>query len=213
MASSRRWPRARDKTLSAGLAAAVAAMAGVPVHVMTANDHLARRDARPWRRSTAGWGCVTARCARATARRRAQRSHGCDVVHRHGARDRLRLPARRGQRGARPRRCRADRPARGRPPGAAAAGSAHGPDRRGRFDPARRSAGAADSLGGPRRCPPARDAVADRGARRPARAEPRLPLARRAAQGGTHRGGARAAGGGFGASRRSMDQRAIATRW
>jgi preprotein translocase subunit SecA len=33
------------KTLAAGLAAAVAALAGVPVHVMTANDYLAGRDA------------------------------------------------------------------------------------------------------------------------------------------------------------------------
>jgi preprotein translocase subunit SecA len=33
------------KTLAAGLAAAVAALAGVPVHVMTANDYLAARDA------------------------------------------------------------------------------------------------------------------------------------------------------------------------
>ena len=32
------------KTLAAALAAAVAAMAGVPVHVLTANDYLARRD-------------------------------------------------------------------------------------------------------------------------------------------------------------------------
>ncbi len=33
------------KTLAAGLTAAVAALAGVPVHVMTANDYLAERDA------------------------------------------------------------------------------------------------------------------------------------------------------------------------
>jgi len=33
------------KTLAAALAAAVAALAGVPVHVMTANDYLAARDA------------------------------------------------------------------------------------------------------------------------------------------------------------------------
>jgi len=34
------------KTLAIGLAAAVAALAGIPVHVVTANDYLARRDAQ-----------------------------------------------------------------------------------------------------------------------------------------------------------------------
>ncbi|MCR5868326.1 DEAD/DEAH box helicase [Aquincola sp. J276] len=39
-------PTGEGKTLAAALAAAVAALAGVPVHVMTANDYLAARDAR-----------------------------------------------------------------------------------------------------------------------------------------------------------------------
>jgi preprotein translocase subunit SecA len=45
------------KTLTAGLAAALVAMAGVPVHVITVNDYLAERDAaklRPLSAST--WG-------------------------------------------------------------------------------------------------------------------------------------------------------------
>ncbi|MCP5231885.1 MAG: hypothetical protein H6948_07275 [Zoogloeaceae bacterium] len=76
------------KTLSAGLAAAVAAMAGVPVHVMTANDYLARRDAETlaplYRRLGLRHGTVCAGDSEA-ARRSA---YGCDVV-RHGARDRF----------------------------------------------------------------------------------------------------------------------------
>lgn len=39
-------PTGEGKTLAAALAAAVAALAGVPVHVMTANDYLAARDAQ-----------------------------------------------------------------------------------------------------------------------------------------------------------------------
>ena len=69
------------KTLSAGLAAAVAAMAGVPVHVMTANDYLARRDAETlaplYRRLGLRHGTVCAGDSEA-ARRSA---YGCDVVH------------------------------------------------------------------------------------------------------------------------------------
>src|SRR5690606_1135897 len=36
------------KSLTVVLAAGTAALAGVPVHVMTANDYLARRDAQQW---------------------------------------------------------------------------------------------------------------------------------------------------------------------
>ena len=104
------------KTLSAGLAAAVAAMAGVPVHVMTANDYLARRDAETWRRSTAGWGCVTARCARATARRRGAAHTAATWCTPRRARSPSTTCATRPAGRARSGAAGADRPARGRPP-------------------------------------------------------------------------------------------------
>ncbi len=45
------------KTLAAALTAATAALAGMPVHVMTSNDYLVDRDAEHARaRSTARWG-------------------------------------------------------------------------------------------------------------------------------------------------------------
>ena len=53
------------KTLTATLPAATAALAGVPVHVVTVNDYLAARDAEGWARSTrcsgSRWGSIVSR--------------------------------------------------------------------------------------------------------------------------------------------------------
>ncbi len=69
------------KTLAAGLAAAVAALAGVPVHVMTANDYLAARDAALlaplYERLGLRVGVVTG--ASTPDERRA--AYACDITH------------------------------------------------------------------------------------------------------------------------------------
>ncbi|HIV69788.1 MAG TPA: hypothetical protein H9903_02530 [Candidatus Aquabacterium excrementipullorum] len=69
------------KSLTVVLAAASAALAGVPVHVMTANDYLARRDAEQWTAVYASLGLSTASvtAASTTDERRAAYQH--DVVY------------------------------------------------------------------------------------------------------------------------------------
>lgn len=69
------------KTLTAGLAAAVAACAGVPVHVITVNDYLARRDADELapllRYLSLSGGCVVV--GMSLAERKA--AYDCDVTY------------------------------------------------------------------------------------------------------------------------------------
>jgi preprotein translocase subunit SecA len=69
------------KTLAAALAAAVAALARVPVHVITANDYLAQRDAAALRGLYARLGLSTGAVAQdmdASARRAA---YACDIAY------------------------------------------------------------------------------------------------------------------------------------
>lgn len=69
------------KTLAVALAAAVAALAGVPVHVMTANDYLAARDAATLRPFFDALGLsvgVVQACNDAAARRAA---YACDLTY------------------------------------------------------------------------------------------------------------------------------------
>ncbi|MGI9273602.1 MAG: DEAD/DEAH box helicase [Endozoicomonas sp.] len=69
------------KTLTATLPAAAAAMAGIPVHVVTVNDYLARRDleemAPVYRALGLTYGCIQS--GMSVAERRA--IYGCDVVY------------------------------------------------------------------------------------------------------------------------------------
>ena len=82
------------KTLATVLAAATAALAGVPVHVITANPYLAARDAQAMAPVYAALGLQRRRAGArrggiAAARRLPLRHRPCD-----GARTGLRLPAR-----------------------------------------------------------------------------------------------------------------------
>ena len=83
------------KTLTATLPAATAALAGVPVHVVTVNDYLAERDAERMRPLYDALGLtVGADRSRAGSRERAARRLRLrhHLLHQQGAR--LRLPAR-----------------------------------------------------------------------------------------------------------------------
>ena len=74
-------PTGEGKTLVAVMTAAVAALAGVPVHVLTSNDYLAQRDAQAWREvyESLGlrWGVIQA--PQTSDERRA--IYRCDVVY------------------------------------------------------------------------------------------------------------------------------------
>ena len=69
------------KTLTVLLTAATAAMAGVPVHVMTANDYLARRDAEQLRPIYAALGLSVAYVTAASTPAERQIAYRADVVH------------------------------------------------------------------------------------------------------------------------------------
>jgi len=69
------------KTLTVLLTAATAALAGVPVHVMTANDYLARRDATELAPLYAALGLRVAWVTAASTPAERALAYQCDVVH------------------------------------------------------------------------------------------------------------------------------------
>jgi preprotein translocase subunit SecA len=69
------------KTLAVALAAAVAALAGVPVHVMTANDYLAARDAAALGPVFAALGLRTGVVTAATSPDARRAAYACDITY------------------------------------------------------------------------------------------------------------------------------------
>ncbi len=69
------------KTLAVGLAAAVAAFAGMPVHVVTANDYLVQRDAEDMRFLYSAFGLSVMHITQATGRDARARAYHCDIVY------------------------------------------------------------------------------------------------------------------------------------
>jgi preprotein translocase subunit SecA len=69
------------KTLAIALAAAVAALAGVPVHVVTANAYLAGRDARRLARFYAALGLTAAALVPGEDEAARRAAYACDVVY------------------------------------------------------------------------------------------------------------------------------------
>jgi preprotein translocase subunit SecA len=69
------------KSVTVVLAAATAALAGVPVHVMTSNDYLARRDAQQWLPIYADLGLKVAWVVSADTAEDRQRAYLHDVVY------------------------------------------------------------------------------------------------------------------------------------
>ncbi len=69
------------KSLTVVLAAGTAALAGVPVHVMTANDYLARRDAEQWAPFYEALGLTVAWVTSASTPQERQQAYQCDLVY------------------------------------------------------------------------------------------------------------------------------------
>jgi preprotein translocase subunit SecA len=69
------------KTLTATLPAAAAALAGVPVHVMTVNDYLAERDAAEMAPVYALLGLSVGCVVQSTPRETRRALYGCDIVY------------------------------------------------------------------------------------------------------------------------------------
>ncbi len=69
------------KTLAVALAAAVAALAGVPVHVMTANDYLAARDARQLEPFFRALGLSNGAVLAGSTPEQRRAAYACDVTH------------------------------------------------------------------------------------------------------------------------------------
>lgn len=69
------------KTLAAGLAAAVAALAGIPVHVLTANDYLAARDAAELAPLYLALGLRTGVIEAATPAEARPAAYACDLTY------------------------------------------------------------------------------------------------------------------------------------
>ncbi len=77
-------PTGEGKTLAVALAASVAALDGTPVHVLTANDYLAERDAGDLAPFYAGLG-LSGACALPTMNADARRvAYACNIVHTTG---------------------------------------------------------------------------------------------------------------------------------
>ncbi|MGD9479344.1 prepilin peptidase [Shinella sp. G-2] len=69
------------KTITAGLAAAVAAMAGLPTHVITVNNYLAERDAQTLRPVYARLGLSTGVILEKTAPDERRAAYRCDITY------------------------------------------------------------------------------------------------------------------------------------
>jgi preprotein translocase subunit SecA len=68
------------KTLAAGMAAAAAALAGVPVHLVTANDYLVQRDRAKLEPVYSGLGLTSACVLPAMTRPQREAAYACDIV-------------------------------------------------------------------------------------------------------------------------------------
>ena len=69
------------KTLAVALAAAVAALAGVPVHMMTANDYLAARDARQLEPFFSALGLRSSAVLASSTPEQRRAAYACDITH------------------------------------------------------------------------------------------------------------------------------------
>jgi preprotein translocase subunit SecA len=69
------------KTLAAAICAATAAMAGIPVHVVTANDYLVERDARALEPLYRALGLNVAAVTQSMTHEQRQRAYGCDIAY------------------------------------------------------------------------------------------------------------------------------------
>jgi preprotein translocase subunit SecA len=69
------------KTLAAGVCAATAALAGIPVHVITANDYLVARDAGELRPLYRALGLTCAALTQDLAREKRFGAYDCDIVY------------------------------------------------------------------------------------------------------------------------------------
>ncbi len=69
------------KTLTAGVAATLAALAGVPVHVVTVNDYLAQRDAQQMGRLAAFFGLRTGVVVHGLQPEAKRAAYGCDITY------------------------------------------------------------------------------------------------------------------------------------
>jgi preprotein translocase subunit SecA len=69
------------KTLAAGVCAATAALAGIPVHVITANDYLVERDARILGALYRALGLTVAAVVQQTAPAARPAAYDCDIVY------------------------------------------------------------------------------------------------------------------------------------
>ena len=69
------------KTITAGMAAALAALAGTPVHVVTVNDYLAERDAATLAPLYAGLGLTLGVLKHGMVPAERQAAYGCDIAY------------------------------------------------------------------------------------------------------------------------------------
>ncbi|MGH8679638.1 MAG: DEAD/DEAH box helicase [Burkholderiales bacterium] len=69
------------KTLAAAICAATAALAGIPVHVITANDYLVARDAESLRPLYAALGLSVGCVTQPLEFHRRQQAYGCDITY------------------------------------------------------------------------------------------------------------------------------------
>ncbi len=69
------------KTLTASLAAVAAALAGLPVHVVTVNDYLAERDAEHLRPVFAAFGLTTGFCKHGQSPEERRGAYACDITY------------------------------------------------------------------------------------------------------------------------------------
>ncbi len=140
------------KTLAAAVCAATAALAGIPVHVITANDYLVDRDARTLTPLYRALGLSVAAVTQSMTYEQRRRAYDCDVVYctakelvfdylRDGLRrDRTRSDLHRHARRLNPELA-------GERAGHAAARPVHGHHRRSRQHSDRRRPGSADPVG------------------------------------------------------------------